>query len=250
MRAEQLQEMYELENEYWWFIGRRRIVRRLVKRYAPEGDLRILDAGCGTGGTLEALDGLGELCGCDIAQEALGLARQRGIERLRQCSVTDMPFDDASFDVVVSCDVLEHVPDDERAAREMARVLRPGGLMVVTAPAHMWLWSDHDEALSHQRRYRPAQLRALLEEAGVRIEKMTQAVMIALPAGLVYRTILGLLRREGQPKTSLVRLPGPLNQVLVWLLDIENALIRYVSLPLGTSLVLAARKLEDDRGMQ
>ncbi|MEA3402260.1 MAG: methyltransferase domain-containing protein [Armatimonadota bacterium] len=246
MRREELHQMYELEDQYWWFIGRRRIVHRLIEFYGPQrDDLRILDAGCGTGGTLVALRDLGEAWGCDISQQAVTLARTRGLSDLRLCDVVKLTFEDESFDVVVSCDVLEHVEQDALAMREMARVLKPGGLLVVTVPAHMFLWSEHDEALAHLRRYEPAAFRGLVEGAGLRVQKMTQAVALALPAVLLYRAWRRLSGREGRPKTSLVRLPRPLNRVLVWMLDIENAVIPYLSLPLGTSLVAAAVKPED-----
>ncbi|MGD9496259.1 MAG: class I SAM-dependent methyltransferase [Armatimonadota bacterium] len=243
MRLAQLQEMYELEDSYWWFIGRRRIVRRLIERYGPRHrPLRILDAGCGTGGTLVALEGLGELWGCDISPEALEMCRSRREWELCCCSVQRLGFAAESFDVVVSADVLEHVEDDEGAVREMARVLRPGGLLVAAVPAHMWLWSEHDEALHHLRRYHRRRLRDLLQGAGLEIRKLTEAVMLALPAVLVYRGLRRLTRRREGPRTSLVRLPAPLNCLLVRLLDIENALIALGSLPLGTSLVAAAAK--------
>ncbi|MGC9319260.1 MAG: class I SAM-dependent methyltransferase [Armatimonadota bacterium] len=246
MRREELHEMYQLEDRYWWFIGRRRIVHRFIELYGPRGEnLRILDAGCGTGGTLTALQDLGNVWGCDISHQALTLARTRGLSDLGLCSVTALGFEDASFDVVVSCDVLEHVQRDALAVREMARVLRPGGLLVVTVPAHMFLWSEHDEALEHLRRYEPAAFRELLEGAGLRVEKMTEAVALALPAVLLYRVWRRLSGREGRPRTSLVRLPRPLNRLLVWMLDVENAVIPYLSLPLGTSLVAAASKPGD-----
>ena len=128
---------------------------------------------------------------------------------------------------------------------EMARVLRPGGICVMTVPAHQWLWSEHDEALHHLRRYEAGRLRALAEEAGLRVEKLSEAVALALPAIVAYRTLKRLGRRNDQrPKTSLVRLPGPLNTLLIWLLDLENLLLRYCRLPLGASLVMVARKPE------
>ena len=243
MRVAELQEMYELEDSYWWFVGRRRMVRRLIRTYAPAGrPLRILDAGCGTGGTMEMLADWGEIHGCDLSHNALTMCRARGDWALSCSSVEATPYPDAHFDVVVSADVLEHVADDARAMGEMVRVLRPGGLLVAAAPAHMWLWSEHDDALGHLRRYSRRQFRALVEGAGLRTKKLTEAVALALPAVLMYRGVRRLTRRAERPKTSLVRLPSVLNRLLIGLLDIENALLPYLSLPLGTSLVCAAVK--------
>lgn len=243
MLREQLEEMRDLEDRYWWFVGRRRMVRGLIRRYAPKRDrLRVLDAGCGTGGTLAALEGIGELCGCDVSEEALGMCRLRGLDSLHCCPVERLDFEDESFDVVISCDVLEHVPDGAQGMVEMARVLRPGGVCVITVPAHQWLWSEHDEALHHLRRYESRQLRRLAEEAGLRVEKLSEAVALALPGIVAYRALRRLRGDGGRPKTSLVRLPGPLNRALIWLLDLENLLLRYCRLPLGASLVMVARK--------
>jgi len=243
MRVAELQEMYELEDSYWWFVGRRRMLRRLITTCAPtDRPLHILDAGCGTGGTMEALADLGEIHGCDLSGDALEMCRARGDWELSCSTVEAMAYPDEQFDVVVSADVLEHVPDDARAMREAARVLRPGGLLVAAVPAHMWLWSEHDEALGHLRRYSRSQFRALVEGAGLQTKKLTEAVALALPAVLMYRAMRRLTRRVGRPKTSLVRLPGVLNRLLIGLLDIENALMPCISLPLGTSLVCAAVK--------
>jgi SAM-dependent methyltransferase len=243
MRVAELEEMYRLEDTYWWFVGRRRMLRRLIELYAPPArPLRILDAGCGTGATMLALEPLGEVWGCDLSEDALAMSRERGAQHLRCCDVTALQFADASFDVVVTADVLEHVPDDERAVKEMARVLRPGGVLVATVPAHRYLWSEHDEALLHLRRYERDEFVTLVEGAGLQMRKLSEAVMLALPAVLLYRGLRRLTRREGRPRTSLVRLPRLLNNLLILLLDIENALIPHVSLPLGTSLVAAAVK--------
>jgi len=250
MRRPQLVEMYELEDTYWWFVARRRMVRALIQRYAPRREgLKILDAGCGTGGTLTALEGLGERWGCDIAEEALLLCQQRGLDHLRQSRLEQLDFEDQSFDVVVSCDVLEHVEQDDRAMAEMARVLRPGGICVLTVPAHRFLWSEHDEALAHVRRYETPEFVRLMEGAGLRVEKLTKAVALALPAIILYRAIKRVVAPpNGKPKTALVRLPRVMNQALIGLLGLEGLMIRYVSLPVGTSLVAVARKDEDSEG--
>jgi SAM-dependent methyltransferase len=212
----------------------------------------ILDAGCGTGGTLSHLRGVGELWGCDVAPEALEETRARGFNNIRQSPVEALDFPDERFDVVVSCDVLEHIDADRKAMVEMARVLKPGGILVLTVPAYRWLWSAHDEALDHRRRYEAAGLRQLIEDAGLQIELYSKAVAIAMPAILASvagRRVVNLLRGgDDAPKqTALFRLPGLLNSALIALLRIESWLMRYISLPLGASLVAVARKLPDEQ---
>lgn len=247
MRPSELRKMRQLEDTYWWFVGRRHLVRSLIERFSPEESRLILDAGCGTGGTLSHLQGMGELWGCDIANESLEACRARGFDNLTQSPVENLDFPDARFDVVVSCDVIEHIEADAQALGEMARVLRPGGILVLTVPAHRWLWSAHDEALDHLRRYETADLRRLIEGAGLEIELYSKAVAISMPAilaSVAYRRLRRLFSGRGEKaqQTALFDLPRPLNTALIWLLDIETWLMRYISLPLGASLVVVARK--------
>lgn len=234
--------MYRLEDTYWWFVGRRRVVRALVRRFAPPNP-RILDLGCGTGGTLDALVGLGELVGADISADALAFCRRRGHQALQECSAEALPFRDDQFDVVICCDVFEHLEHDERGASEVLRVLRPGGVLIASVPAHPWLWSDHDVALSHYRRYSRRALRALLVGAGARIVKLTYAVSFVFPLVVLVR-LLGHLRprRNGNPDTHLVPPPGPINRLLIALHDLEAAVIVRAGFPWGSSLIAVAAK--------
>lgn len=234
--------MYRLEDAYWWYVGRRRLVKALVQRHA-ESRLRILDVGCGTGGTLEALADLGSVVGADISAEALSFCRQRGHMALAKCRIEALPFAQGAFDVVVCCDILEHVADDEAGLREVLRVLRPGGMVVITVPAYRWLWSEHDEALSHLRRYERGMLRRKLAAVGARLVRLSYAVSFVFPVVLVYRLLSRLrLRPLGPPHTQLMRVPGWVNALLTWLLDVENRLLMRLSLPFGTSLVAVATK--------
>jgi SAM-dependent methyltransferase len=162
--------------------------------------------------------------------------------------VDSLDFPDERFDVVVSCDVIEHIEAHEQAMGEMARVLKPGGILVLTVPAHRWLWTAHDEALDHVRRYETAELRALIESARLEVELYSKAVAIAMPAILGAVAYRRLLRRltggdgERAEQTALFKLPRPLNRMLIWMLDMEAWLMRYLSLPVGASLVAVARK--------
>lgn len=130
---------------------------------------------------------------------------------------------------------------------EMVRVLRPGGALVLTVPAHRWLWSGHDEALDHQRRYEPRPLRELIEGEGLEIELFSKAVAITMPAVLLSVAARRIARafgrmRERTPQTALFALPAPINRLLIWLLEVEAWLMPYVPLRVGASLVVVARK--------
>lgn len=243
MKTRDYQELYNLEETYWWFVGRRLLVRQMVEHYAGRANLRLLDAGCGTGGTLSRMVGLGDLHGFDYSEFALGFCRQRGFSLLAAGDLTALPYRTGVFDVVLSCDVLEHVDDDHLGLAEMVRTLQPGGHLVLTLPAHTFLWSEHDEALSHRRRYSAKQLRRMLEEAGLEVVKLSPVVTVAFLPILAFRLLQRLSpHRSDEPKTDLRELPRPLNNLLVGVLRLENWLLRGLNLPVGTSLVAVARK--------
>lgn len=245
MRAAELEEMYNLEETYWWFVGRRRLVADLIRRYAPGPHPRILDVGCGSGGTMVAVADLGEITGCDLSPEALSLCQRRGLGRLVGARAEGLPFADGSFDVVLGCDVLEHVEHDEEALAEILRVLRPGGVFIGTVPAYPSLWSTHDEVLGHWRRYTRRRLQAALRQSGFRIRLLTYGVCFVLPAILATRwteRLRGKAIRPGQ--TGLIELPGPLNRVLIGTLSVERVLVPRTGLPCGSSLITVAQKPE------
>lgn len=244
MRAAELQEMYDLEESYWWFVGRRRLVADLIRRYSPAPEPRILDVGCGSGGTLLAVQGLGQVAGCDLSPHALELCRQRKLKDLVAASADALGFSNESMEVVLGCDVLEHVEDDQEALAEMWRVLKPGGVLIATLPAYPWLWSSHDEILGHWRRYRRREVKAKLQEAGFRVELLTYAVSAVLPAILAVRLAERIRHKPTRPgQSGLIVLPPPLNRVLIGLLDLERRLIPRTGLPWGSSLVVVGRKV-------
>lgn len=246
MRYEELEKMYRLEDRYWWFVGRRRLVRALLRRYAPAA-ARVLDVGCGTGGTMDALAGCGEVFGADISNAALALCRERGHALLIQSRAEGLACRDACFDATTCCDILEHLEDDAAGFAEIARVLGPGGSAIITVPAYQWLWSEHDEALSHKRRYGKRELRGRIEAAGLRIRKLTYAVSLVFPMVLLIRLAGRLrVRKLGAPHTQLMSLPGWLNALLTLLGDIEVWVISRFGFPFGASLVAVVERPGED----
>ena len=246
MLPAEFERMARLEDVYWWFLARRALTRRLLIRAGLPPGSTVLDAGCGTGGTFAALRDRFRVIGLDRSPVALEFSRKRGMTRLVAGDIQRIPLRPASTDAAVACDVLEHVPDDAHAIAELWRVVRPGGVLVITVPALPWLWSEHDEALGHLRRYTKPQLRRLLIRAGWRIELLAYTVSALLPVITVFRWWRRLRRRPGQPRTDLVELPRPINSLLTWLTTAEGWLLSYgIPLPPGASLVALARKMQD-----
>ena len=244
MKPAEYRRMYEAEEAQWWYAGQRAITSALLQpalgAEAP-GSRRLLDAGCGTGFNLLALGRLGRATGIDLAPEAIAFCRERGVRAVR-ASLLALPFPDAVFDAVTSFDVVYHawVTDDRAAVAEMARVVRPGGVLLVRVPALRVLWGAHDTEVQSRHRYTRAELQALLEGCSLRVERATYCNSLLFPLLLVRRTVDRLLGREG---SDVGFLPAPLEWAFTRALRIEAALIRAgLSFPIGASVVALARR--------
>lgn len=240
--------MFRLEDGHWWFVARRSLLLRalrrlLVNRPSP----RILDVGCGTGGTMDRVRPLGTVVGLDLEPLALEYCRERGWTTLVQGSATALPFADASFDAAIALDVLEHVPDHRAAAREIARVLAPGGVLLATVPAYQALWSRHDIALMHQRRYVTREVKALLEDAGLTVEYLTYTVAALLPLVYLVRKAQRLFQPNAAPRADAAAVSPALNRVLLGILEAESRLnLRGIHLPFGLTVFAIARRPSSD----
>lgn len=237
METELFDRFFEVEDRHWWFVGRRHIVLDQVSRYGKHG--RVLDLGCGTGGVLAHLDSYGEAIGIDPSSEAAGYCRQRGV-KMAIASGMELPFRDQSFDVVLALDVIEHVDDDVAILREARRVLRPGGVVILTVPALPWLWSSHDDVNHHRRRYVRRTLEASVRAAKLRPVKTSYYNALLLPLAVTRKVV----HRFNGTGDHLETLPGAANGVLRGVLSAELPLIRQVDLPIGASLVCTARRVD------
>jgi ubiquinone/menaquinone biosynthesis C-methylase UbiE len=238
--------MAAVEGRHWWYGGMRAIAAAMLDEVCGgRRDLRILDAGCGTGGNALFLRRYGRVVGIDLAAEALELGGERLPGALARGSVLEIPFASASFDLVTSFDVLYHrdVPDEDQALREMRRVLRPGGRLLIRLPAYEFLRSKHDRAVHTRRRYTAGQARALLSGRGFTIERSSYVNSLLFPLPLAQRLLertLPALERSG----SDLAIPAPLlNEALRWPLAAEAAwLARGRSFPVGLSIMCRARR--------
>lgn len=184
MDEQEIRKSAALEERHWWYAERRALVRRLV---APLPAGRALDVGCGGGGNTGVLRDLGwDVTGLEYSPVAASLAASRGLRVVRGDS-RGLPFADDSLDLVMSTDMWEHMDDDQAVARETARVLRPGGRALVTVPCSMKLWSGHDVALGHHRRYERAELVALMEGAGLEVVDVSSWNVLLRPIARLRR---------------------------------------------------------------
>jgi SAM-dependent methyltransferase len=234
---------FALEEGHWWFRAKRALVRSLLSRYRAR-DGRGLDVGCGTGGMLQELAGRGTWVGVDRMPVALALCQKRGLTRLAQASALALPFPAETFDTCLALDVLYHraVDSDVAALAECHRVLRPGGLLVVTDSALRWLRSGHDEAVHGARRYTRADLLARVREAGFVPLFASYAYCLLFPAVAAFRLARRASGRGAREGSDVFPLPGPLTALLLGVQAVERALLGVIPLPFGSSVVCVARK--------
>ena len=246
MRAEDFEYLYHLEANYWWFVAMRQITDTIVKDQIEGGPLRILDAGCGTGYQLHHYKSQGHNAfGFDIAPEAVDWVRKRGFTQVAQASVTEIPFESESFDVVFSFDVLAQIPVEmsDNAIREMYRVLKPGGFLFVRTAAYEWLRSSHDEELHTMHRFTLGELQEKLIRTGFKVHHATYANTFLFPVVALRR----FLKRFGIGSGTDVK---PLPPALAWIDPIFRGILtgetvftrNRVSLPFGLSAICYAKK--------
>lgn len=239
MNLEEYARMYDAEDRQWWYAGMRAISLALLRPVLADGG-RILDAGCGTGRNLVEFAGWARPVGVDLSEEAIRFCRERGVAAARG-RLQALPFPDASFDAVTSFDVLYHrwIEDDQAAVAELARVLRPGGVLLVRVPALKMLWGAHDAAVHSRHRYTTAEVRTLLSGRGLTVLRATYANTLLFPLLALRRLADRVTGREG---SDVGFLPAPLEWAFGTLLRTEARVLRHVSFPVGASVFALARK--------
>jgi SAM-dependent methyltransferase len=238
------------EDGHWWFATRTRELFTVARALGGENG-RVLDLGCGAGNMMHHLARFGDVIGVDNFERALAVARARGYA-VRWAEAEQLPFSAGSFDLVAALDVIEHCADDRTVLAECARVLAPGGHLLVSVPALRWLWSANDELNQHRRRYSAGELRARLAEARLAPLRVTYNNFFILPP-VAARIALGrLLRRRTalaapatDPNAYQVEMEPTapaVNRVLTAVGRVEAALLGAMNLPAGTGLLALARK--------
>jgi SAM-dependent methyltransferase len=247
------------EDRHWWFATRTRAILAFLDRYAgtrPDG--RVLDVGCGAANMTHHLRHYGQVIGVDNNPRPLEVARQRGLEAY-EGTADNLPFEDGSFDLVALLDTVEHVPAEDRVFEECLRVLRtpqpgagqPGGRLLVTVPAFMFLWSKNDVLNMHQRRYTAPELKDKLRRHGFKVLRISynnsflflpSAALILLRRGRAEPQLASPHFDKDAYQVEMEPAPPLLNRLLTGVGRAEVALLRRVNLPVGTSIIAIAEK--------
>jgi SAM-dependent methyltransferase len=222
--------------DYWWYRARAALLETVLGPYLGTPS-RVLDVGSADGPSVDWMKGRHQRTTMDIVP--LGLVPGQGV-----CgSATDLPFASSAFDVVAAFDVVEHCEDDGRAMSELARVLRPGGRMLLSVPAYQWAWSEHDVRAGHYRRYTRPGLRRLVAGAGLTVLRSTYAFGSVFPFFVAERAMREARRRAGRMGEQRLTPVSPgADRLLMRLSAVDRRLLRRRDLPFGSSVFLAAVK--------
>jgi len=235
----------KLEENHWWFLGRRDLIYRLMKDYRRDVD--ILEIGCSGGVLIEFLKrrGFTRLHGIDVDEKAIEICRQRGIKEVGVADAQETEFKDQQFDILIASDVLEHIKDEDKALLEWYRILKPGGKLIIFVPAFKFLWSNHDEVNRHFRRYSKSGLIKTLEKNGFKTEKVSYwNFSLFFPVSLVRMFQKYLSGKRKRASDQLYEFNTFVNKTLEYMLRLENKFLSTgMNFPVGVSLFIIERKI-------
>jgi SAM-dependent methyltransferase len=233
----------EVEATHWWFVQRRKLFSAEIDRLGLSLQAQILDVGTGTGANLRLLKELGFTAveGVDPSPEAKRFCAAKGLGTVTSGDACAIPFEDNQFDLVMATDVIEHVDDDALALREVARVLRPGGTLLLTVPTFLSLWGVQDDRSHHKRRYRMGELVEKLRLTPLEIERSYYFnYLLFLPILLARR----LMRLTSMRPASENEINTPtINWMLSRIFHVDIATAPYIQPPFGVSALVVAHKL-------
>lgn len=238
-------EMAAVEAEHWWFAGRRRILKAIIRRLRLRPTAEILELGSGTGGNLSLLEQFGRVTAVEMNEtaRAISLTKTNSVD-VRLGALPDaLPFlETQMFDLICLFDVLEHVEDDLGALRAVRGLLAPGASAIITVPAYKRLFGPHDIQLHHKRRYEREELRNLLVDAGLEVEKLSFMNTGLLPVAWLLRV---WDKAKSKDRASGAAFPPPLiNIILSWIFGAEAYLLPQTDLPFGLSLIAIVRRID------
>ncbi|MEM1376670.1 MAG: class I SAM-dependent methyltransferase [Pseudomonadota bacterium] len=244
MDAKAYGEMAAVEDRHWWFSGRRAVSEEVIRALGLESGARILEVGSGTGGNYEMLSKYGKVTAVEMEDAARQIAQEKyGIETMSGFLPNNLPELGENYDLICMFDVLEHVEQDAESLEVLRGLLAADGRILITVPAHQWLWSRHDVHLHHFRRYARPELRDKLTAAGLTVDKLTFTNMTMFPAAIAARVADRLLSSGENGASTGTDIPAePVNSLIGAIYRSERHLVRRMNLPIGLGLLAVARK--------
>jgi 2-polyprenyl-3-methyl-5-hydroxy-6-metoxy-1,4-benzoquinol methylase len=244
MNLEAYLMMAELEEEHWWFSGKRAIASDIIHQFHLPQQAKILDIGCGTGGNLSMLSQYGQVMGIESNELSRRIAQQKHANKFEIHPGT-MPgdlhlFANQTFDLICLFDVLEHIEQEIDTLKSIQRVMKPDARLFITVPAYCWLWSIQDHIHQHKRRYHATSLRKAGLNAGLFPERISYYNTLLAPLGIIARLLDKLFKNK---KSTGMKLPNQfINTAFYQILTSERYLLRKINLLFGMSLIAVFRK--------
>jgi len=241
MKDKEIQRISEFEEDYWWFIGRKKIIQTMIENELKKNrNLKILDVGCGTGGTTSDLKRFGAVYGIDFSFSALQFSTKRGLQVLKG-AVNKLPFLDDTFDMITMFDALEHIEDDLLVVKELSRILKKTGMIFITVPAYQFLWSGHDVAVSHFRRYNSKSISKVVSKGGLTMYRMSYFITIPFLPIALFRLFSKLKTKKPKSDLAVIRFPKLIDKIFQNILFFESKLLQKINLPFGLSIICVAK---------
>ena len=251
MDKQYYKEYYHLERKHWWFKARMEILESLLVKHITSSDkeeLKILNVGVATGATSIMLEKYGKVTSLEYDKDCCDfLSETVGIEAVN-ASLTELPFENESYDVVCGFDVIEHIEDDKLAVSEIYRVLKKGGCVYLTVPAFQSLWSDHDVVNHHFRRYKMKNFVQLITNQNFEIVRKSYFNFILFPPVYLFRVVSNLVKRKKKDETAgsdfdYFNNKNKLNSVLYRIFKMEKSMLKNkVNFPFGVSALVIGKK--------
>ena len=246
MQFEQYTYMFEAEDLHWWYVGNHEnFFSILQKKNILKNGIKVLDAGCGTGRWLQILKSAYDISeiGVDNREVALEYAKTRGNLQLVLEDLNNCIFKESTFDLITSFDVIYHLDvDDNLAIKYFNTYLKNEGYLMLTVPAYSFLLSKHDEVVHTNKRYSRKQIKLLLENNGFEIVKLTYCVSLLFPFAFIKRLIENFTN-SGKGNHNEVKIPPSfINKTFLFIMRIENYILKYFPFPFGLSVMALARK--------
>lgn len=235
-------KMSAVEDTHWWFRARRTVSEWMLRQAKLPAGARILDVGCGSGGNLKLLSRYGQVEACEYDNAMRTLAQKRGIAPVEPVHLPEsIPFQPGGFDMITLFDVLEHVEEDKESLNALSGMLNPGGYILLTVPAFMFLWGTHDVMHHHKRRYHHQQLESLLAGAGFQVKQLNYFNFWLFPVTYLLRKLC----KNANEDSSISGTATPtkwLNFLLYQLAASERFFYPFMRLPFGSTLIVLAQK--------
>lgn len=245
MKIEEQFKYSRLGDSYWWLAGKYLLITKFLKKVLDKQykksrkSLKILDIGCGPGNLSNNLSNIGKVFGIDVSLPTLRLC-QKKYSNLINGKADELPIREGSFDVVILLDVLEHIADDVKVMKETYRILKPGGIVLITAPAYKILWGSHDEIYQHYRRYSLDEIKKVVRSAGFTIKKLIAFEFIFFIPLLLFRKIKNVLNYS--KRDDFINVPNWLNSILTVIILLEGQISYNINNPFGVSIICIAKK--------